>query len=239
MIVKIVKLLNIFHTKLFIYAFFKGVGAGTEHLKLLNNLDCNHIIDIGANKGQFSLAARYVFPKAHITSFEPLSKPADKFNQLFENDENIILHQSAIGPEKQTLPMHVSKKADSSSIFPIGKSQASTYPGTEESHIEKITIAPLSKFIRYDDLKPPVFVKIDVQGYELEVLKGCEKFLEFFTYIYVECSFIELYEGQALVDEVIEYLSDYSFKLNGVYNINYDEKGVAIQGDFLFVKSKD
>ena len=47
---------------------------------------------------------------------------------------------------------------------------------------------------------------------------------------------MELYEGQALADEVIAYLANYSFKLKGVYNTFYDKKGIAVQGDFLFVK---
>jgi hypothetical protein len=77
-----------------------------------------------------------------------------------------------------------------------------------------------------------------VQGFELEVLKGSEDLFEFIDYIYVECSFIELYEGQSLVDEVITFLEKYKFKLKGVYNIFYDKKGVAIQADFLFKRTK-
>ena len=148
------------------------------------------------------------------------------------------MYKSAIGIYQKKLSMHISKKTDSSSILPIGENQASIFPGTEESHIENITIAPLRKFIKYDDLISPVFVKIDVQGYELEVLKGCKEFLEYFNYIYVECSFIELYKGQAFFDEVYDFLSKYSFKLSGVYNVFYDNKGLAVQGDFLFIKKK-
>ena len=51
----------------------------------------------------------------------------------------------------------------------------------------------------------PVFVKIDVQGYELEVLKGCDDLIEHFRYLFIECSYIELYEGQALAFEVLEF----------------------------------
>ena len=178
------------------------------------------------------------FPKSRIISFEPLKAPSDKYNKLFKDDEDVIMYKSAIGIYQKKLSMHISKKTDSSSILPIGENQASIFPGTEESHIENITIAPLRKFIKYDDLISPVFVKIDVQGYELEVLKGCKEFLEYFNYIYVECSFIELYKGQAFFDEVYDFLSKYSFKLSGVYNVFYDNKGLAVQGDFLFIKKK-
>ncbi len=45
---------------------------------------------------------------------------------------------------------------------------------------------------------------------------------------------MELYEGQALADEVIAYLRAHGFRLQGTYNLSYDRKGRAIQGDFLF-----
>ena len=65
---------------------------------------------------------------------------------------------------------------------------------------------------------------------------GKSNFLAKFDYIYVECSFVELYKEQVLVDEVIQYLINYSFKLDGIYNTFYDKKGIAVQGDFLFSK---
>ena len=52
--------------------------------------------------------------------------------------------------------------------------------------------------------------------------------------MYAECSFVELYGGQALADEVIIWLHDKGYRLKGVFNINYDNTGCAIQADFLF-----
>jgi len=48
-----------------------------------------------------------------------------------------------------------------------------------------------------------------------------------------------MYEGQALVHEVIEYLSQHGFRLAGVYNMTYDKEGIAIQADFLFAHGID
>jgi FkbM family methyltransferase len=219
--------------------FIHGVAATTEHIPILKSINkINTIIDIGANKGQFALATRYVFQNANIYCFEPLVKPANKLNKLFESDKKVIFFQSAIGPKEETVKMNVSNRDDSSSLLNIGKNQTTIFPGTEEKYKEEIKISPLSYFLSKKDLVKPVFVKIDVQGFELEVLKGSEDLIENFDYIYVECSFIELYEKQALVDEVITFLGNYSFKLKGVYNIFYDKKGVAIQADFLFKRTK-
>lgn len=237
---KLIKLFWIITSYRFIRAIvlFK-VAPTIEHIPILKSLSkLNTIIDIGANKGQFSLAARYVCKNADIFSFEPLEKTAIKFNKLFESDKQITLFKSAIGQKEENVVMHVSNRDDSSSLLNIGKNQTTIFPGTEEKHKEEIKVASLNHYLSKEDLVQPVFVKIDVQGFELEVLKGSVDLLEYFDYIYVECSFIELYEKQALADEVITFLNNYSFKLRGVYNMFYDKKGIAVQADFLFRKSR-
>lgn len=77
-------------------------------------------------------------------------------------------------------------------------------------------------------------LKIDVQGFELELLKGATELLPHIQDVYVECSFIELYQGQALASEVIDLLRDHGFTLRGFYNPQYDNGGAAIQADLAF-----
>ena len=97
-------------------------------------------------------------------------------------------------------------------------------------------MAPLREFILAEDIRPPALLKLDVQGYELEALRGCEDMLDQFAYVYAECSFVELYAGQALADEVIAWLRERGFRLRGVHNMDYDRGGRAIQADFLFAR---
>ena len=66
------------------------------------------------------------------------------------------------------------------------------------------------------------------------MLRGCEDALERFAHIYMECSFVELYAGQAQADEVIAWLRERGFRLEGVYNMAYARSGRAVQADFLF-----
>jgi len=87
-----------------------------------------------------------------------------------------------------------------------------------------------------EDIQPPAFLKLDVQGFELEALRGCEDLLDRFACVYAECSFVEMYAGQALADEVIAWLRDRGFRLRGVHNMVYDRGGRAIQADFLFTR---
>lgn len=211
-----------------------GVGAGIEHTRVLRNLDCCTVVDIGANRGQFALVSRHCCPAARVFSFEPLAGPVATFRRIFAGDSSVVLHECAIGSERGQGTIHVSAREDSSSLLPITVKQTSLFPGTGEAHTEQIRVERLSSCVSKEELASPALLKLDVQGYELNVLRGCEDLLSSFSHVYVECSFVELYEGQALAWEVIEFLQQAGFQLLGVYNMTYDRDGAAIQADFLF-----
>jgi FkbM family methyltransferase len=220
--------------KIWLMALRLGVVTSVEHTSVLRHLGCHTVVDIGANRGQFALVARHCFSQAQIIAFEPLAKPAGKFRRVFADVERVTLHQVAIGPRQDQVPIHISARDDSSSLLSITDLQGQVFPGTAEVATEVVKIAPLSDFLTVENIQSPALLKLDVQGYELETLKGCEALLQYFTYVYCECSFMELYAGQALADEVIAWLRERGFRLKGVYNMTYDHMGKAVQGDFLF-----
>jgi hypothetical protein len=133
--------------------------------------------------------------------------------------------------------MHVAAEDDSSSLLPITELQTSL-SGTREVSTRTIQIEPLSSRVAADELSAPALLKIDVQGYELSTLEGCRSLLGEFSYVYVECSFVELYAGQALAGEVIAYLAAHGFALSGAYNVQYDRQGRAVQADLLFTADR-
>ncbi len=208
-----------------------GVGAAIEHRQALAGLDVATIVDVGANKGQFALLATEVFRGATIYCFEPLQEPAARLRKMLGTD--VRLFETAVGRSESH---GVSRRANSSSLLAIAK-QSEVFPGTGLREKRVVSIAPLTKYLSLEDLKQPVLLKIDVQGYELEVLKGCDSLLFAFQYIYLECSFVELYHGQALAGDVILYLLRRNLQLSGVYNQVEDSNGRPIQADFLFAKS--
>ena len=107
---KIHKLFNIFQSKLYINALRYFVAAGVEHENLLKNLGViKLVVDIGANKGQFSLVSRRCFPCAKIFAFEPLSKPVELFKKIFDNDNDTILHNFAIGSKQEKATIQLFK----------------------------------------------------------------------------------------------------------------------------------
>jgi FkbM family methyltransferase len=221
-------------SKRLLQALFRHqVLAGTEHRNILSH-DLATVVDVGANRGQFALAARQWAPKAQIVSFEPLDNPAAIFHRVFFDDDHVVLHQAAIGPESMNRKMHISARDDSSSLLPISSLQTAMFPGTEQVAIAEVRVAPLDEFVSVTDLQSPAMLKLDVQGFEFDALRGCESLLEYFEWVYCECSFIELYSGQKLAWEIIDWLSARNFCLLGMFNSVYDRRGQAVQADFLF-----
>jgi len=128
----------------------------------------------------------------------------------------------------------VSASDDSSSLLPISQVQERLFPGIGEVRTETIRVGPLADYVSPEEIVPPALLKLDVQGFELGALRGCADLLKCFAHVYAECSFVELYTGQALAHEVINWLYERGFKLSGIYNVSYDKAGQAVQGDFLW-----
>jgi FkbM family methyltransferase len=213
--------------------FLHRVLAGAEHRRVLAR-DLALVVDIGANRGQFALAARRWSPRAKVVAFEPLGGPAAVFRRVFAGDDSVTLHQAAIAPLSGIQQMHVSGREDSSSLLPIAAAQSGIFPGTAEVSTTEVRVAPLSEFLCAHDLPAPAMLKLDVQGYEYEALLGCEPLLARFDRVYCECSYVEFYAGQKLADEVIGWLAARGFHLVGRFNSTRDSRGREVQADFLF-----
>jgi FkbM family methyltransferase len=206
--------------------------AGIEH-KVILQRPLATIVDIGANRGQFALAAREI-SGARVISFEPIPSVAAIFKKIFSTDEFTKLHVAAIGEKFEKKLIHLSARDDSSSLLEITSNQSKLFPGTHEIGTLEIVVGPLDMYITNDEIIKPAMLKIDVQGYELQALAGCKTLISNFEFIYCECSFIELYANQACADKVISYLDRLGFRLTGVFNTSYDLSGGCIQSDFLF-----
>lgn len=209
-----------------------GVAPATEHLEAIELVRPANLIDVGANKGQFSIAVRGLFPQARITAFEPLVSEADVFRRLFENDPAVVLHPFAIAEEAGTATFHIADRADSSSLLAIEQAQTDAF-GVRESSSVTVELKRLDECVDLGSLEGPVLLKIDVQGAEVGVLKGIADYANI-DFIYVELSFVTLYDSQPLAAEIIEFLHAMGFHLHGVFNQVSTKRFGPTQADFLF-----
>ena len=218
-----------------IKALIKGVAAGTEHIEFLNKLNnLNTIIDIGAHNGQFALIAKYKFKKSKIYSFDPLSESKKKYQDSLKDKKKCFFFNCAIGNKNTNGKINISQNSDSSSILSISKRQTEIFKNTKKIGVQDIKIKKLNYYLKKKDLKKYSLLKIDVQGYELNALKGCEDLLNNIQYIYIECSYEELYKKQPLFNQINRWLTKKNFYLKQKFNTLYDNKGKPVQADFFF-----
>lgn len=213
-----------------------GVAASIEHSSALHGVQYRTIVDIGANVGQFALFAREQYPKANIYSFEPLADCWSTYNSIFQNDPNVELFRCGIGPADIEAAINVTNANDSSSILAPAATQIEAF-GTKVNSTKKVDLRRLASVLRVDQIVSPALLKIDVQGFELDVLHGCDELLSCFETLYVEASYIELYKGQALVGEILDFLRQRGFDIRGVFNQHLDNRRGPLQADFLFEQS--
>jgi FkbM family methyltransferase len=215
----------------------RRIAPAIEHIGPLSRFSFQTVIDVGANRGQFAAVARRLFPAARIYSFEPLTGPAAEFKKALGRDRGIQLFNNAVGPVSGSLPIYVTNKDDSSSLLKPSAMQGDIF-GIKTEQMNHVTVRRLSECLTKEDIVAPALLKIDVQGSELDVLKGAHDLIDHFDAIYVECSFIQLYENQPLFGDIVEWTAPRGFQLVGVYNQCADPTHGPVQADFLFLKTR-
>ena len=212
-------------------ALARGVVPTLEHAPVLAGINPATVIDVGANKGQFSTFAAVRWPAARLIAFEPLSEPAQRYRAVLGT--RATLHACALGARRDRMTMHVATRADSSSLLELGELQKSTF-GMEESATVTVDVRRLDDVIGAD-AAGPALLKIDVQGYEYEVLEGLGELTARVEWVFVETSFVELYKGQRLFGDVADLLARL-----GYHQIREANQSVAadqkIQADILFAR---
>ncbi len=228
---KLARLILSFDSRLYYFFFKYGIVPSYEHSSILRYVKrTDTIVDIGANKGQFSILINHYFPNKNIILFEPLKIEYQILKKIFKKKNNIKVKNYLVGNSHNTTSINVSKKRDSSSILKPDKLQIDYYPSSKtisRKKVQMVKLKSISKFIKF-----PTFVKIDVQGYELEVLKGME--YEKIKYICLEGSDLNLYEKQPIIKDITLFLKKRNFKKILEYNVNRDKNGKVIYGDYLF-----
>jgi FkbM family methyltransferase len=218
-------------------ALWHGVGASVEHSSALRQGRYRTVVDIGANKGQFALFARDRFPEANVHSFEPLPAAADIFSVLFRDDPRCQLYRVGIGPAPGTSELFVTSENDASSVLRPNDLQSKVF-GTQVVETCKIPMSTLAQCIQPSSLAAPALLKVDVQGFELATLTGCEELLHFFDDILIEVSFIELYDDQPTASAVISWLYERGFVLRGIFNQETLGRWGPLQADLLLRRTE-
>ncbi len=190
------------------------------------NMNVKGIIHIGAHYGE-EIPDYIDMGIQDIVLFEPLE---ENFNILAENvkdlNANIVGHQIALGSKPGKTTMYVSDNEKQSSSILKPKVHLTHHPHVKFPSTEDVEISCLDNF----DTFGYNFINMDVQGYELEVLKGGKETLKKVDYVYCEVNRDEVYENNAYVEELDVFLKGY-----GMVRKETSWEG-QIWGDALYVR---
>lgn len=196
------------------------------------DLNSSGIIHIGGHYGNEISKYKSLNIKKVIL-FEPLSENFSVLNdtiKTFANDDvNIVAHQVALGNDNKKVLMNISSNQAQSSSILTPKVHLTAHPEVSFNGTEEVQMNKLDDY----DCSGCNMMVIDVQGYELEVLKGASKTLDNIDYIYCEVNCDEVYEGNARVEEIDEFLLKYGFN-----RVETQWYYTGVWGDALYIKDK-
>lgn len=222
--------------KKFSFASYKINRILKKHIHRLNT-----IIDAGANQGQFALMASEFFPEAKIYSFEPVPETYLVLqNNTSKYSDQISVYNIALGNRTGDIKFYKNKYSHVSSALYIDKHN--NHPNYDQTVANEIVV-PISSLdtslASFLNLVRPCLLKLDVQGFEKEIINGAQKTLNSVDYILIEMPFFTLYENQPLFNELNILLNERGFDLLLPMDVNYGADNDIIEMDFLFKRKEE
>ncbi len=208
-----------------------GIDYRADIQRLDIDGDQQVVFDVGANKGQFLKKLKRWFPNSTVHCFEP-GPGIDKLTRRSRRYRNMVLNTDAMGSKCRKETFMVNSLWGMSSFLKPG--EVNWGKVTEEKEVDVITFDHYCAFNHIDRVS---LLKIDTQGYELEVLKGAQEAMKdnCIHMVYLELIFTEIYKGLPRFDEIITFLLDNRFELVAFYEMLSGQRKTGGWTDALFV----
>jgi len=207
-----------------------GVPDIFTSMERLKQLDFKplQVVDVGAYEGEWTKKCAQIFPESRILMVEAMPSKKEKLERLIAGNKNIDVAIEVLGARSGDEVFFSEIETASSVLEEVSASH---------SRIQRTTTA-LQDVLKKRDIKKVDFLKLDVQGYELEVLKGYTNFIANTDVILSEVSLLDIHKNVPLLKDVIDFMYRYGF-------VVYDICSVATrrpldqalwQTDLMFVK---
>ncbi len=229
------------HFGVLIRKYNPATSEELRRIKLLKHYHIDLVFDIGANKGQYAMGIMDAGYSNKIVSFEPLTSAYSMIeNESKKYDNWVVAPRCAIGSEKQEIEINISANSVSSTLLNMLDSHIEGAPESKIIGKEKVNVFPLDEIGEgYIKDSKNIFLKIDVQGFEQEVLKGAKTMIDQTKGIEMEISLIPLYENQNwLLPQVLDYMQQKGFQLTSIVPAFTDNTtGKVLQCNGIFFRS--
>lgn len=169
------------------------------------------IIDAGASDGRWTRAALEFFPKAKILLIEPLQEHEELLEALIRKEQNLVYCQGILADQEKTV--HFNAAGHQSSLY-------GDVAGRAFGRQKEMTSETLDGVIKRIGFPQPDFIKMDIEGGELEALKGATKALESAQLIQIETSFLPFKKDFPLLSDIVCYLDSVGFRPLDIFGVH-------------------
>ena len=214
-----------------------------EHLaRLFERYAVDCVIDVGANAGQYATELRRSGYRGRLLSFEPVAHLCARLREAAARDTKWTVHPIALGRQSGVAELNVTRHDVFTSFRePLPFAAARFGEGTQVAHRERVAVRRLDDVLDEllgDGPPPRCFLKMDTQGYDLEVFAGLGRWVGHVVGLQSEVAVIALYSGMPRMAEAIACYEAAGFELTGLFPVSHDEpSGRVIEFDCVLVRA--
>ncbi len=213
---------------------------GRKLQELFDRFQINVVLDVGARHGEFASSLRAIGFKGFIASFEPVSTNFQALQANRGSDTNWQGFNMALGSQKTQLEINVTAGSAMSSFLKPNTYAKETFTEdsvvTRKEVVQVSTVADMLTEIRQRIPTPRCYLKLDTQGFDLEVFKGAVPVLDSVFALQSEVSMKPIYENMPPYMEAIKVYESHGFEVAGFFPVKHDEDGAVIEFDCVMLR---
>jgi FkbM family methyltransferase len=202
--------------------------------KLLLNSSVTLLIDGGANEGQYASRVRKSGYSGSILSIEPYSVAFEKLKSLSQHDDKHKVLNCALGSSKREAKLHLSSNSGMSSSLYLPMKHLEFFPTVKFEADEIVNVVTLDELVEGQNEK--VFLKLDVQGSELEILESITACLPMIVAMEIEITLQPMYEGESTIGKILTQIESMGFYVFTINQFAKDENGQVTYFDLIVKK---
>jgi FkbM family methyltransferase len=200
------------------------------------------VLDVGANQGQFASGLRQYGYKGEIISFEPVTNTYNILLQSRGQDSRWKTEKMALGDKKERKEIRIPNSTGMTSFLAASDYAIKTFPTEIKDYVtESIDIGTLEDYLETNkiDSSRRIFLKIDTQGYDMNVLLGAKKWLPHIVGVSTELSFVQTYENMPTYLDVLSFLQSHNFVVSNMFQVFFDrELQLLVESDCVTINKK-
>jgi len=209
-------------------------------LASIGPVETGHVLlDVGAHHGWFFHCWQDWCPDARVIAFEPFPESYRVMAGLYGKDPRVNLVQAGVGSAPGQMELQVLNESLVSNSFLSPRETAWDEIGYRHGAVTTtmVPVTTIDETFEREGLDRAYLAKIDVQGFEIEVLKGAERSLDRIDHIFVESGIQQLYEGAPRFSDVFEFLTARGFHLMAMRSWHRGNH-VLVESDMLFRRNE-